>query len=98
PPGQVEHNGKKFGHVLYAVAVLGTEMPAVSDLAGLAAALYSQQFSTTALTPITFTQGNQSAMFTQEQVDALIDAAVKKAVDATKGEFTAKVGSLEAQV
>jgi hypothetical protein len=98
PPGHIEHGGKKFGHVLYAVAVLGTEMPAVQDLAGLASALYSHQFSTTAPTPITFTQGNQSAMFTQEQVDALIAAATAKAVAEAKGEFTAKIGSLEAQV
>lgn len=87
-PGQVEFNGKKLGHVLSAIAILGTEMPAVKDLAGLAAALFATQFaSPVAEKPVTFTsERNETAMFTQEQVDSLIAAAVSRIT----AELTAK--------
>jgi len=99
PPGVIEHEGKKYGSVLSAVAILGTEMPAVKDLAGLASALYADQFTAqTSAAPIIFSSEVDPAMFTQEQVDSLIAAAVAKA----KGEFesanTAKFSDLNAQV
>jgi hypothetical protein len=98
-PGQIEHDGKKFGHVLSAVAILGTEMPAVKDLAGLAAALYGQQFSSeTKQEPVIFNQANGVAMFTQEQVDTLIAAAVNKANEAIRAEFATRISDLGAQV
>lgn len=98
-PGDIEHAGKKFGHVLSAVAILGTEMPAVKDLAGLASALFANQFSSTqTTTPVAFTRENGAAMFTQEQVDALIGAAVTKAVAEAKGARDKEFSDLTAQV
>jgi hypothetical protein len=102
PPGVIEHGGRTFGHVLSAVAVLGTEMPAVQDLAGLASALFANQFSaaeavgaTVAFTP---SQGREPAMFTQEQVDALISAAVAKAVTEKATEFSGKVADAKTEL
>jgi hypothetical protein len=97
-PGQIEHEGKKFGHVLSAVAILGTEMPAVKDLAGLASALYAHEFSSGPVTPTTFTRGNGAAMFTQEQVDSLIAAAVTKAVSEATNVRSKEFSDLQAQV
>lgn len=90
-PGQVEFNGKKLGHVLSAIAILGTEMPAVKDLAGLAAALFATQFaSSVAEKPTTFTsERNETAMFTQDQVDSLIAAAVSKVTAELTAKFSA---------
>jgi hypothetical protein len=98
-PGQVESNGKTFGHVLSAVAILGTEMPAVRDLAGLAAALYENQFTAGNMPPpTTYSKGMHTSMFTQEQVDSLIAAAVLRAVTAKAGEFSAQITDLTTQV
>jgi hypothetical protein len=76
----LEVSGKKFARVLSAVALLGTEMPAVKDLAGLAQALFAQPFSSEVTTlPVTFSAEKERGMFTQDQVDSLIAAAVAKA-------------------
>lgn len=98
PPGVIEHNGKTFGHVLSAIALLGAEMPAVKDLAGLAAALYNEAPPSPEKAPVTYTQGNNIAMFTQEQLDALIEAERHKVRTAVTGEFTAQVADLTTQV
>jgi len=99
PGGVIEHEGKKFGPVLSAVAILGTEMPAVKDLAGLASALYADQFTAnTTAAPIIFNQEATIGMFTQEQVDSLIAAAVGKAVGETKATFSEQVSSQAAQI
>lgn len=99
PPGMIEHAGRKFGHVLSAVAILGTEMPAVKDLAGLAAALYANQFTASVeVQPIIYAKGTVHAMFTQEQVDSLIAAAVTKAVGEAQANFTSKINGLTEQV
>ncbi len=94
-PGQIEFQGKKLGHVLSAIAILGTEMPAVKDLAGLASALFADQFASEVTEkPIEFTaERNHPAMFTQEQVDSLIAAAVSKAVTDATGKFSADAAS-----
>jgi hypothetical protein len=99
PPGAIEHEGKKFGPVLSAVALLGTEMPAVKDLAGLASALYADQFTaSTAAAPIIFNQEANQSMFTQEQVDSLIAAATAKAVKDVNDANAAKFSDNTAQI
>lgn len=103
PPGTIEHQGQKFGKVLSAVALLGAEMPAVKNLAGLAAALFSDEMQPAAfadgIEPICYSSPQmERGMFTQEQVDSLVAAAVQKAVDAVKAEFSAKITDLEVQV
>lgn len=94
----IEIDGKKYSHVLSAVSLLGVEMPAVKDLAGLAASLYQagqiHQFS--GKEPIELKK--EEHMFTQEQVDSLIEAAVAKATSEVKAEFASKITDLETKV
>lgn len=93
PANVIEHNGKKLGAVLSAVALLGTEMPAVRDLAGLAAALFANSFTSVVETaPTNFTRENLN-MFNQEQVDALIAAAVTKALATATSDHAAEIAS-----
>lgn len=90
----IEHDGKKFSHVLSAVALLGVEMPAVSDLAGLAAALFKtevNQFSGKVATALT----KEVHMFTQEQVDSLIAAAVAKVTGEVEAKSSAEIADLK---
>jgi len=85
-----EHNGRKWGKVLSAVALLGVEMPAVKDLAGIANALFTAERQPTLRTEgadlTVIDQENEMPgdpklpLFSQEQMDALIKAAVDKAV------------------
>jgi hypothetical protein len=101
PHGTVEKDGKKLGMTLSAIALLGTEMPAVKTLAGLANALFAEQ-------PTAYGDGThviafssptlENGMFTQEQVDSLVAAAVSKAVGETKGEFAAKITDLSTEL
>jgi hypothetical protein len=106
-PGVIEHNGKKLGHVLSAVALLGTEMPAVKDLAGLANALFAAQFeSKVDAKPETFTHmetsmpgdDNDKALFTQAQVTALTKAAVTDAVAKALEAKAAEYSDLKAKL
>ncbi len=103
----IEHGGRRFPRVLSAVALLGVEMPAVKDLAGLASAMFqtepAHEFSdgpaislTTEKEDPVMTKDdkpNVVAQFTQEQVDALTSAAVAKAVGETKAEFAESADS-----
>ena len=98
PPGVIEHEGKKFGPVLSAVALLGTEMPAVKDLAGLASALFADPAPRPDKAPIIFSKEVQQSMFTQEQVDSLIAAAVSKAVGEANAASASKFSSAEAEI
>ena len=103
----IEHEGKKFNRVLKAVSLLGIEMPAVKDLAGLAKALFQtepiHQFSDGSAVELEPKEPDMppekkvesTATFTQEQVDALVAAAVGKAVNETKAEFSAEKADLE---
>jgi hypothetical protein len=94
----IEHKGKKFNRVLSAVSLLGVEMPAVKDLAGLANALFKSgpihQFSAAIKPTELTTEKETKGMFTQEQVDSLIAAAVTKAVSDNEAKFTAQVTDL----
>lgn len=102
PKGAIKLGDKAMGQVLSAVALLGTEMPAVKSLAGLADALFSTEMQPAAfgdgITPITFSSPTERGMFTQEQVDSLIAAEVAKTKAAVTAEFSAKVEGLEAQI
>ena len=98
----IEHNGKKFSRVLSAVSLLGVEMPAVKDLAGLAASLFHTgpvaQFSETK-TPLYFAaKEKDTPMFTQEQVDSLIAAAVAEATGEAEEKFSAEVDDLKVKL
>lgn len=95
-PGEIEFKGKKLGHVLSAIAILGTEMPAVTDLAGLASALFASQFSSDLdQKPTEFTaERDRPAMFTQAQVDAAVHAAT--GIEAAK--FTSTVDAHRAEL
>lgn len=98
----IEHNGRRFPRVLSAVSLLGVEMPAVKDLAGLASALFqtepAHQFTEGDALSLEFEEEDPMpdpdnktpvvAMFSQEQVDALIAAAVAKATGETEKKFT----------
>lgn len=88
----VEFNGKKYFNFLSAVALLGIEMPAAKDLAGIAQALFTsnppklQEGGNLTIVERDIMPDNIKAMFSQEQVDALIQASVNKAT----AEFTTK--------
>jgi hypothetical protein len=77
----IEHAGRKFSNVLSAVALLGAELPAVKGLQELSAVLFEG-----AAPELKLEFSEKISMFTQEQVDSLIKAAVDKAV----AEFQAK--------
>lgn len=107
----IEKDGTRFSRVLAAVALLGVEMPAVKDLAGLAQALFQsgeiheftsedpREFSTSKKEPVMpDPTPNPAAAFTQAQVDALIEAAVDKAVKAAKKEFATESESIKAEL
>lgn len=70
-----EYEGNKFENVLTAVALLGAELPAVKGLKELSASLYDEA----GVERVEFTEKEEledMATFTQEQVDALVAAAV----------------------
>ncbi len=100
PKGKIEHDGKKFGYILSAVALLGTEMPAVKDLAGLASALFSEQPVAFAdgVEPSVFTPTPEKNMFSQEQVDALTAAAVSKATADVTAKFSSDATAKDTQI
>lgn len=106
----IEHEGRKFSRVLSAVALLGVEMPAVKDLNGLASALFQaepiHQFSGDSAIALEATERepempeNQkgAALFTQEQHDSLVEAAVAKAVKEAEAKFAEDKAGLEKQL
>lgn len=96
----IEHEGRNFSRVLSAVALLGVEMPAVKDLAGLASALFQagpiHQFSGDSIAieatieePIMPPEKKDDVvlLYSQEQHDNLVEAAVAKAVKDAEAKF-----------
>jgi hypothetical protein len=81
---QIEHDGKKFSNVLTAVSLLGAELPAVKGLKELAASLFADTFE---IEGERVTLQQEIGMFTKEQADALVAAAVTAAVEQTKASF-----------
>ncbi len=96
---EMEFEGNKFKNVLIAVALLGAELPAVKGLADLATTLFTEA----EIIPVRPTETNtytweQVTMYSQEQVDALVDAAVAKAVKDTLASGTADVERLTGEL
>lgn len=97
----ISHEGRTFPRVLSAVALLGVEMPAVKDLAGLASALFQagpiHQFSGDSIAieatieePIMPPEKKDDApvlLYSQAQHESLVEAAVAKAVKDAEAKF-----------
>ena len=100
---RVQFQGNSFTNVLRAVALLGAELPAVKGLKELSANLMSEfafefEDADPAETLEKELEMPNEANFTQEQVDALIETAVSKAVDDAKASFSEKVEAQEAEI
>lgn len=92
---------QQFKYALSAVSLLGVEMPAVKDLAGLASALFiegpTHQFSEKDTLTLE-AEKEKLSMFTQEQVDSLVAAAVAKANSETEAKFSAEIDNLKTEL
>lgn len=96
---EMEFEGSTFKNVLIAVALLGAELPAVKGLAELATTLFTEAEVTPIEAPNTETYTwEQDAMYSQEQVDALVEAAVAKAVKETLASGTADIERLTGEL
>lgn len=97
----LEFDGKSFSQVLTAVALLGAELPAVKGLKELASVLFTE----VEVKPIqadnivSYEQETEpmTVTYTQEQHDALLEAAVSKAVDTAKAEYADTAERLTAE-
>jgi len=97
---KTEFNGKQFKNVLTAVALLGAELPAVKGLKELAATLFTAEPDGPEFTGevVELKEQNDMTTYSQEQVDALVEAAVGKAVETVQAEFAEQVSTLETSV
>lgn len=101
---EIDVQGQKVRNILSAVALLGTEMPAAKDLAGLAAALFSVKLETGIdAKPTTINMEHNMpdlnpALFSQAQLNALIEAAVTKAVAEFKAKTEGEITDLNTQL
>jgi hypothetical protein len=89
-----EHAGKAYRNVLYAIALLGAELPAVKGLKELAASLFHES----AEGVVEYHQGEpkmSAVQYSQEQVDALVAAEVTKTETAIKESFEQKISAAE---
>lgn len=98
----LEFDGKTFANVLTAVALLGAELPAVKGLKELSAAVFTQAEvvpikADNAITYEWETETMPDTKLTQEQHEALLEAAVSKAVAVAKAEFSAETEKLTAE-
>lgn len=92
---QTEFNGKQFKNVLTAVALLGAELPAVKGLKDLAATLFTEEVENDFTgEPVELKEQDMPATYSQEQLDGLVEAAVAKATNAVKAEFTEQVATV----
>jgi hypothetical protein len=88
----LDYNGKNYQNVLSAVAVLGAELPAVKGLKPLSECLFKASGDVEKLTK------EEDAMFTQEQLNSLVAAAVAEANTKFKAEHDAIVTDLTAKI
>lgn len=98
---KTEFGGQSFQNVLTAVALLGAELPAVKGLKELAATLFTEADDlefTGEFIKLTHLEEDNMATFSQEQVDDLIAAAVNKARDEVKAEFSEQISELTEKV
>jgi len=92
---KTEFNGKQFKNVLTAVALLGAELPAVKGLKDLAATLFTEEVeSGFEGEKIELKEQDMPATYNQEQLDALVEAAVAKTKDEVRAEFTDQVATI----
>jgi hypothetical protein len=92
---KTEFNGTQFRNVLTAVALLGAELPAVKGLKDLAATLFTEEPDDPFQgEKIELKEQDMPATYSQEQVDALVDAAVAKATDTVKAEYSDQVATI----
>lgn len=106
---KVDIEGRTFQSVLTAVAVLGAELPAVKGLAELADVMLAEDDNSGRLTmegrimlaqqteedePMT-TKDTAVALYSQDQHQALVDAAVAKAVADTTAKFDGELKTLK---
>lgn len=107
---EFEHEGKTFANVLTAVAILGAQLPAVKGLKELSEMLFADEveapnfegdaveFENTPATRRLKAESNMpDPILTQEQHDSLVEAAVAKAIKATKDEFAQESQRLTAE-
>lgn len=91
----VNFDGKQVENVLGGVALLGAEWPAVKGLKPLSASLFAADWSDEKVVLSEKEQETELSNFTEEQHATLLTAAVTKAKDETKVEFTAKLAAAE---
>jgi hypothetical protein len=92
---KTEFNGVQFKNVLTAVALLGAELPAVKGLKDLAATLFTEEGQEPFQgEKIELKEQDMPATYNQEQLDALVEAAVAKAKDEVRAEFTDQVATI----
>jgi hypothetical protein len=95
----VNFGGETFKSVLRAVALLGAELPAVKTLKGLSASLMSEDaYVFEDADPIETLEKEapvaNEATYNQSQVDALVEAAVSKAIDEKTAELADSTNDL----
>jgi hypothetical protein len=93
----VEYAGSTFKNVLYAVAILGSEWPAVKGLPELSAALFSAGEGKVALTEVK-PMTEAILKFSQEHMDTFVAAAVAAAKTQFADEHKAQVATLTKEV
>jgi len=95
---KTEFNGNTFSNVLTAVALLGAELPAVKGLKELAATLFTEEPDTDLQGELVELQEqNDMATYSQEQLDTLVEAAVAKAKDEVRAEFSDEVATIKSE-
>lgn len=93
-----EFEGKVFKNLLTAVALLGAELPAVKGLKDLASSLFVAEEFDSEQARIEYTEEDQMEKFTQEQVDALTEAAIAKAIKEAETKFTEDTADLNTRL
>lgn len=98
----IEFDGRTFANVLTAVALLGAELPAVKGLKELAAMMFTEaEVSPVQADTIVSYEWEREKMpdtnLTQDQHEALLEAAVTKAVAVAKAEFASGSEKLTAE-
>lgn len=89
-----EFAGKVYRNVLYAVALLGAEWPAVKDLKELSASLFEDDPSAAGVGEVALFEEQLMTTYSQEQLDSLIKAARAEEKAAVAATFTEQVTAL----
>lgn len=100
---KVSFGGTDYRSVLRAVALLGAELPAVKTLKGLSASLMSDDaYVFEDAEPIETLEKEadvpNEATYNQSQVDALVEAAVSKAIDETTASLSESTDNMNSAI